>query len=196
MRCRSFSVATALLLLWVAAPGHARAQEGFRADLEVSGGELDSPVTGVMYNNGAKTRLELSLEGQSIVMLIDRADGSTTMLMVEDKMYMQMPAGMIPFQAPAATALNPSNPCSEPGVTECVSLGEQEINGYRAAGWEYLTEGERWTSWIATTLSYPVRSVGADGTTINFRNISLDPLAASLFEIPSDFQTMPGFPFG
>jgi hypothetical protein len=149
-----------------------------------------------MYTNGSKLRLELTVDGTPMIKLIDREAGTQTMLMVEDRMYMVMPAAMVPFRAPTIQALSAANPCSQSGLTGCVSLGEDQVNGYPDTGWRYTIDGEEQNSWIATSLGVPVRTVGADGSTFDYSNFSLDPLEASLFEIPANYQPMPSMPFG
>lgn len=178
----------------LAGPRHGLAQQNFSADIRASGGALDSPATGAMYFNGAKTRLEFAMDGQSVVMLFDHAQSSLTMLMVAEKMYMAMPIAMIPFQIPSVDSLDPTDPCSNPGITACVSLGQEEVNGYTSAGWQYVQSGASFTSWISTELGLPVRIISEDGTTADFSNLSQDPIDASLFEIPSDYQPMQGLP--
>jgi hypothetical protein len=194
---RSVALAAALALAFLGfGPSPARAQQYFKADMVMAGGALEAPVSGVMYYNGSKLRMELTVEEMPMVILLEPAGGNLTMLMVEMKMYMQMPPGMIPVTPPSTQTLDADNPCATPGITGCVSLGEQEVNGYEAQGWQYVQDGAQWTSWIAESIDFPVRSIGADGTTTDFLNVSMDPLETSLFEIPSDFQPMQGVPFG
>jgi len=188
------ALAVIAALLFAIAPAPIRAQQNFRADMVMSGGDLDAPVPGVIYYNGTKVRLEITVDGMPIIMLIDPASGSQTMLMVEMRMYMQVPAGMVPVSPPSSQAMNADNPCATAGITGCVALGAEEVNGYATRGWQYTRDGEQWSSWISETMGFPVRSVSADGVTTDFSNISTDPIDPGLFEIPSDFRAMQGFP--
>jgi hypothetical protein len=112
------------------------------------------------------------------------------LLMPDDEAYMTMDLGAAPFSAPGATPMDPANPCTTGEVTDCRALGQENVNGRAARGWEYTRDGERETAWIATDLRFPVRMVEADGTTTDFTNIQVGAQPASLFEPPSGWTPM------
>ena len=176
-----------------AMPAQAEARQDLRADMQMSGGVLNSPTSGALYVSGSAARLELSMDGQSLIIVGDPASGSMNILMPEQGVYMPLSSGMSPVSVPPVTGYNPADPCSSGEVTNCVSLGTEQVNGYDAAGWQYDSNGETWTAWLATEFSFPVRLISEDGTTTDFTNISMGPQDPSLFEIPSNYQPMPGF---
>ena len=177
----------------LAAPLDARALQDLSADMQMSGGVLSAPATGALYVSGSAARIEISMDGQNVIIVGDPSTGSMNILMPEQGIYMPLSAGMSPVSVPPVSGYNPADPCSSGEVTNCVSLGSEQVNGYDAAGWQYDSNGETWTAWIATELSFPVRLIGSDGTTTDFTNVAMGPQDGSLFEIPSNLQPMPGF---
>ena len=173
-------------------PSAAEAQD-LRADMQMSGGALPSPAAGALYVSGSAARIEVSMDGQEIIILGDPIAGSMNILMPDQGVYMPLSAGMSPVSVPPVSGYNPADPCSSGQVTNCVSLGPEQVNGYDTAGWQYDSNGETWSAWISTELSFPVRLVGSDGTTTDFTNIAMGPQDPSLFEIPSNYQAMGGF---
>lgn len=184
-RARAF-----LLSLVIAAPASAQAPQQFKADIRMSGGSLSSPATGVMYFGGSKIRMELTAEGQDMVLIHDAANGSVLMLMPSEKVYMEMPPGMGPVSAPRVHSMDPADPCSGGQATGCTSLGEETVNGYPSRKWQYQIDGETQTAWIATQLRFPVRVVSRDGTTTDYTNVTPGPQPAALFSPPSDYTRM------
>jgi hypothetical protein len=133
------------------------------------------------------------MDGENVIILGDPAAGSMNILMPDQGIYLALPVGMSPVSVPPVSGYNPADPCSTGELTNCVSLGAGQVNGYDTAGWQLDLDGETWSAWISTELSIPVRQVRSDGTTIDFTNITMGPQDASLFEIPSNYQPMPGF---
>ncbi|MGE0161444.1 MAG: DUF4412 domain-containing protein [Gemmatimonadales bacterium] len=182
----------AVLLALFAAPLAAQQAPQFRADVTQTG---DTPFTGTMYFGGPRMRIEGTSDGEPMTMIIDRTAGRVLMLMPEDRMYMVMDLGSVPFTAPGTETLDPANPCSGGEVTECENLGTESVNGRTTRKWAYTRDGERETIWIATDLRFPVRIEDADGYTTDFTNVTMGTQPAALFEPPSDYtaMTMPGF---
>jgi hypothetical protein len=129
----------------------------------------------------------------SIAVLAETSSGGLTLLMPNERMYMPISAEMAPVAAPPVAGLDAENPCATDGITNCVSLGSDQVNGYDAAGWRYDANGASWTAWISTEHHFPVRIVATDGSTTDFTNIMEGPQDPALFEIPSDYQQMQGF---
>src|SRR5436309_6850859 len=74
----------------------------FKANVRLHNGADGTTATGVMYFGGAKVRTEVTMDGQTIVILADPAAGSQVVLMPSDKIYMQMPIGQGPISVPVA----------------------------------------------------------------------------------------------
>jgi hypothetical protein len=183
----------------VAVPASAQAPQ-FRADVQQTG---DEPFTGTMYVGASKMRIEGTSNGEPMTIIVDSSAGTVMMLMAEERSYITMDAGSMPFSTPGSQSMDPANPCSGGELTECRSLGTETVNGHSARGWEYTRDGERETAWIANDLRFPVRVIEADGTQSDFSNIQPGPQPASLFEPPAGYtaMAMPGFggrgsPFG
>jgi hypothetical protein len=135
-------------------------------------------------------RFEGVADGEYVAAIVDGPGNRMIVLMPADQAYMTMDLGSAPFSAPAATPMDPANPCGSGEVTECRSLGNETINGRSARGWEYTRDGERETAWIATDLRFPVRTIDADGTTTDFTNVEMGNQPAALFQPPTGWTEM------
>jgi hypothetical protein len=180
-----------VLALLLVAPASAQSPQ-FRADVRQAGA---SSFEGTIYFGSARMRIEGVSDGQQVTMIVDSGAGTMLMLMPDERMYVEMDVGSAPFSAPGAQSMDPANPCSSGEVTDCRSLGSETVNGYAARGWEYTRDGERETAWIANELRFPVRTIEADGSTIDLSDISVGPQPSSLFEPPPGYTAMnlPGF---
>src|SRR5439155_18123825 len=125
----------------------------FKANARLHDGADGTTATGVMYFGGGKVRTEVTMDGQSIVILADPGAGSQVVLMPSDRVYMQMPIGQGPISVPVAGPTDPTNPCSSAGVTDCVKGPIEKVNGYETVRWDYTTrDGTRTRSWVSTKL--------------------------------------------
>jgi len=175
-----------LLALSLAVPVAAQAPQ-FRANVTQTG---DEPFDGTMYFGTGRLRIEGISNGEQVTAIIDSQANRMIVLMPDDEAYMTMDLGAAPFAAPGAYSMDPANPCSTGEVTACRALGQENVNGRAARGWEYMRDGERETAWVATDLRFPVRIVEADGTTTNFTDVQPGPQPANLFEPPSGWTPM------
>ncbi len=180
-------VALTLLAAALASPAGGQAPPQFRADVSQTG---DTPFTGTISVGASKVRVEGTSNGEPMTMIIDSSTGTIMMLMADQRAYVTMDAGSMPFSAPGSTSMDPANPCSSGELTECESLGTENINGRSARGWEYTRDGERETAWIASDLRFPVRVIDADGGQSDFTNVTTGNQPASLFEPPADYTAM------
>jgi hypothetical protein len=111
-----------------AAPLAAQAPQ-FRADVRQTG---DTPFTGTIYVGASRVRIEGTSNGEQMTMIVDSDAATVTMLMPDQRAYMTMDAGSMPFSAPGSTSMDPADPCSSGEVTDCRSLGTQTVNGHSA----------------------------------------------------------------
>jgi hypothetical protein len=184
-------------LLAIGCPSPARAfQQQLRADMVASGGSVPAPMSGAIYVSGNNVRLEMAMGGTSIALLAETSSRAFTLLVPNELMYMPISVEMVPGAAPPVVGLDAANPCATDGVTNCVSLGPEQVNGYETAGWQYDANGVSMTAWISTEFQFPVRIISTDGMITDFTNIEEGPQDPSLFEIPPDYQPMPGFGAG
>jgi len=64
----------------LAAPLDARALQDLSADMQMSGGALASPATGALYVSGSAARIEISMDGQNVIIEYRYAEGQTDRL--------------------------------------------------------------------------------------------------------------------
>ena len=178
-----------VLLMGASVFWQAQAPPQFKADMQMSGG--GSNMQGKIYFSGGKMRMEMAMGGQNQVMIVDPTKKVTYMLMPADEMYMEMNANAPgPMKPPKVEAMDPANPCSSEGVTACKKLGTETVNGYASEKWEFIQEGKKSTAWIATKLRLPIKTVAADGTSVEFRNIVEGAQPANLFVVPPGYEKM------
>lgn len=185
---RAIFVATALSGSSVAAQ---RPLE-FKANVKMVDASDGSTSTGMMYFGGAKTRTELTKDGQAVVVIADPVAKSQMILMQEDKMYMQMPMGQGPVNVSIGGPSDPTNPCSGgSGATDCVKGETESINGHRAVRWDYTNqEGVRTRAWVSLTLRFPVKTEDDNGGKMELSNIAVGPQPANLFAAPAGYTKM------
>jgi hypothetical protein len=125
-RIAAVVVATSFALITTAA----QPPQQFKANMKVREASSGVTSTGMLYFGGAKMRVELTQDGEQMVVISDGAAGTQTILMPSDKIYMQMSIGQGPFNAPVRGSMDPTNPCSSGGVTDCVKGPNETISGY------------------------------------------------------------------
>lgn len=132
-----------------------------------------------------RQRMELKTDEGAMVMIMRPDQKKMHMLMVEQKMAMTMP--MNPKQAPAGTqAMN------DPNATWTKS-GSETVNGVACDRYEWSTKDGKGTTWIDAKLAVMVRTKDADGKgQADFTNYQIGAQKADLFEVPKDYQAMPG----
>jgi hypothetical protein len=164
----------------------------FKANVKMVDASDGSTSTGMMYFGGAKTRTELTKDGQAVVVIADPAAKSQMILMPDDKMYMQMPMGQGPVNVSVGGPSDPTNPCSGgSGATDCVKGETESVNGHRAVRWDYTNaEGVRTRAWVSLTLRFPVKTEDDDGGKMELSNIAVGPQPASLFAAPAGYTKM------
>jgi hypothetical protein len=186
---------TRLMLVVATLVGHsviAQRPTEFKANVKMVDASDGSTSTGMMYFGGAKTRTELTKDGQAVVVIADPAAKSQLILMPDDKMYMQMPMGQGPVNVPLTGPSDPTNPCSGgSGNTDCVKGAAESVNGHPTVKWEYTNqEGTRTRAWVSTKLRFPVKTEDDDGGKMEISNIAEGPQAASLFSVPAGYTKM------
>jgi Domain of unknown function (DUF4412) len=165
----------------------------FSADVTVTPvREKGHSMAGKVYFGGKKFRMDSSMEGHDSIIISDPANKVGYLLMPQQKMYMEMRQdGMMGRRGPDMRAYDASNPCAaEEGVT-CKKVGTETVNGRMCDKWEFTRGGANTrTVWIDKANYIPIKTVEANGTAVEFKNIKEDPQPASLFEIPAGYQKM------
>jgi hypothetical protein len=71
----------------------------------------------------------------------------------------------------------------------CERFGTEKIDGRDTVLYRAISpQNQSNESWIDSGLGFPIRLMMADGTRIDLANIQQGPQAASLFEVPADYQ--------
>lgn len=166
----------------------------FSADMSTTVAKGEK-ATGKFYFSPPKTRIDMNSRGRDVIMITDSKTQINHILMPQQHMYMEMRAGqnspMAPRLPKVDTAIDPSNPCSaRPDVT-CKKVGTETVNGRVCDKWE-MTEKKTGTAttWIDQKLHFPLKTVNADGATVEFSNIKEGAPDASLFLVPAGYQKL------
>ncbi len=198
IRTAAFATLCAVLLL-LGAIAVAQMPLQFSADMVMTpggkhGGE---PMTGKYYFGGNKIRMEMNAAGQQVISIIDVDRNVMDQLMPQQKMYMEMDMNKMPMgkqRMPDVKQYDASNPCAADKDVTCNKLGSEMVNGRMCDKWEFTpkagTQGVARTVWIDKSSHIPIKTLMADGTLIEFRNLKEGPQAASLFQIPAGYQKM------
>jgi len=128
--------------------------------------------------------------------IVDFATGTTTVLMAERKMYMQMPPnqgfqrGFTPFRVgdveDACTSWQKM--ATKPGGS-CRKIGHASVNGRDTIEYEGKSaDGEISHVWIDPKIAFPIKWDTSKGSSGELQNIQVGTQAASLFEVPAGYQ--------
>lgn len=129
-----------------------------------------------------KMRTETTMEGQTVINLID-LDAKT--------MYSYMPAQNVAMRRDFAMA--PKPPTENIEKYNPVVIGTETIDGKTTIVVEYTAEGVKTKSWIWKEKGFPIRTetTTAEGkVTIENRNIEFVDIPDSMFELPAGVQIM------
>jgi hypothetical protein len=183
VRQRSFpGVALAIILLLAA--GLAQAAE-FSATMVTKAGGVEIP--GKIYVKDNKVRNEVQVAGQAGIHILRPDKQVVWIILPQQKAYMEMP-----FTKEAQHNLLP---LTEEQKNSMKKMGTETINGYACdkymASITHKGKAMQVTSWVATDLGMPIKIVSADGSfSMEYKDIKPGEVAASLFEVPQDYQKM------
>lgn len=147
-------------------------------------------ATGKLFVGAAKQRMEFNAFGEVRPTIVDPANDIQHTISPRQRNFMEMPRGESggPVRIPRLGPVDPNNPCASGEMSECRPLGAEMVNGQATRKWEYTnTDGERVTSWVSTTLRFPVKTTADTGATVDIRNVVAGPQAANLFSVPNGF---------
>jgi hypothetical protein len=194
MKRFSLSV-VAIVVMVVAAWAQAPGAPQFSADMSASG-PRDRGMKGKMYMGGGKMRMDMSTGEGKMSMITDPAKKTSYMVMHDQQMYMEMstdaPMGGMMGRGPRMPDVKAAgdNPCAgSPGVT-CKMVGTETVNGRTCDKWEFVSsnKSEAGTMWIDQKTRWPIKSVKADGSIMEFTNFKEGAQDASLFAPPAGYQ--------
>lgn len=178
------------------------AQDEFSADMynTLNGKDKDMVQQAKIYMVKDKLRMEPQQRGEGMggVVIVNMATQTSTVLMPQQKMYMEMPYG----QGPQRQAFSffrtgdVSNACGDwqklpanHGAT-CRKVGNETVNGRNTVKYEGIkADGTTDYVWLDPNLRFPVKWQSKNGAG-ELRNISVGSQPASLFTVPAGYQKM------
>jgi hypothetical protein len=186
----AFRLTGVLLLVGGSVP--ALAQE-FNADLVRQ--KLTGAATTKVSVNGDKMRLEATGQTKQSYVILNLAKRTSLMALPDSKSYVVSPPGRIPASIPFFHIDDPDNACpaweksaDKPGT--CKKLGDDTINGRSTVKYAgTASDGNTVTAWIDRKLHFVIKWEGEKGAA-ELQNIQEGPQAASLFEIPNDYEKL------
>ncbi|MDH3228413.1 MAG: DUF4412 domain-containing protein [Alphaproteobacteria bacterium] len=154
-------------------------------------GAADQEI-GHMYVDRAGFRMETRQDDQHMAVLAYWDQETAYTLMLDQKMYMEVPAE----QTGSTAADFDGKPCD--GYENAKMVGPATVNGRATEKWRCTGEldpvpGEQpadSTSWFDPELGFPVREVKDNGDAFEVRNIKVARQDASLFEVPAGYQKL------
>jgi len=154
---------------------------------------------GKIYMAKDKLRMEVHRAGPGGVLIVNMATQTSTVLIPQQKMYMEMPYGQSPQQRQAFTFFRTgdvSNACGDwqklaaNRGTTCRKVGNDTVNGRNTVKYEGTrADGTTSYMWLDPSLRFPVKWQGKNDAG-ELRNINVASQPASLFEIPAGYQKM------
>ena len=190
---RRFAVCffTLSLILLAAVPLLAQVVTPFSADMKFASAK-GMAGTGKLYFSGNKVRMEMSARGQETIIISDQTRKIAYMLMPQQRMYMEMPTNAqgAGRRGPDWQTYDPTNPCQGLADTTCQKIGTEVVNGSVCTKWQFTgksTSSNR-TVWIDHKTGIPIKSLSADGTTMELSNIQQGPQSPGLFEVPAGYK--------
>jgi hypothetical protein len=188
-----------LLLVLFSFTAAAFAQDEFSADLYNAQNGKDLVSQGKIYMAKDKLRMETQQRGSpGGVLIVNLATQTSSLLMPQQKMYMEMPYGQGPQRQAFSffRTSDVSNACGDwqklatnRGAT-CRKVGSETVNGRSTVKYEGIqADGTTSYVWLDPGLRFPVKWQTKSGGG-ELRNINVSSPPASLFEIPAGYQKM------
>jgi outer membrane lipoprotein-sorting protein len=155
-------------------------------------------VEAKIYKLGGKQRTDFTnmpgaagtaLSGQMYA-ITDIESGETITVMPAQKMYMSMNLNEMGLADQSLEKM-----MERTGKMRFEKLAEEEVNGVRTVKYKATDpeNAQELMMWVDPKTEFPVKvHVPNQETTVNYRDFSTDQPDASLFEIPQDYQKLPG----
>ena len=188
---RAFCAVTLLMIASLAL-----AQTEFSADI-VNTEKSEGPQAKVYFGKD-KIRFEPMKKDPrgGGALIVDLSSQTSTVLMEEQHMYMQLPQQMANQRNMYHffRAGDVENACTDWLAQSwnkggsCHKVGNETVNGRSTVKYEGTnSKGESGTMWLDPTLRFPVKWQGRNGSAGELQNIKEGSQPASLFEIPSGY---------
>jgi outer membrane lipoprotein-sorting protein len=190
---KSFTMLAAAALA-LAVPAHADPKQNPTADysadaLSKTAGQPDS--TSKIWYTTEKIRVDVTHQGQSMSVIMDRPAKKMTVLIQKSKLY----------QTEALPEGEANNPIAG-GEWQVAKAGDEKVAGFDTTKWSVSgkgSDGRAFKGFIWTTKeNIQVRMDGEaeeEGKTVKvsseLRNLKIGPVDAKVFEIPKDYKPVP-----
>ena len=190
---------SAAAVVWFSFCSSLMAQQDFSAEIVDHQHGADSTPAKV-YVTKDRMRIEgMGQSGHNGTVILNFSTRTTTVLIPERQMYMEMQSG----QGPTAQrswayfrALDVEDACPEwrkmsakPNA-ECHKVGSETVNGRSTVKYEgKSSSGEVNDVWLDSKIAIPIKWQGKEGGG-ELQNIKEGPQSAGLFEIPAGYQKM------
>ena len=148
-----------------------------------------------IYVGKSKIRLEAEGQARANYVILNLAQRQSSMVLPDNKTYIISPPGQIPSSIPFFMIDDPENACAawEKSVQKpktCNRVGDDTVNGRTTVKYTGTSNtGDIGTAWVDRKLRFVIKWEGEKGAA-ELQNIQEGPQAASLFEIPSDYEKM------
>jgi hypothetical protein len=153
----------------------------FSADtLESMAGQ--TPRKGRIYVGKEQVRTEFTMNGETVIQIIDLARQEATVINPGQKSYMRRRAPGDAAQA--APAGGDANPCAGMQNLVCRETGAEQINGRKAVKYEISGTGQQGMMqvWVDAERKIPVRQIMPDGSSMETRLLGSEKLAGRSVE--------------
>ena len=176
-----FQIISSLMILLItsatamAGPG----QVEFSADVVQSMPQQESRQ-GRIYVGNDLVRTDITVNGKTMVQIIDMKQQTAYMIDPGQKSYMERKAGPGEMMPGESVAAKDANPCAGMQNLTCRKLGVESVNGRPAEHWELenTAQGQagKMEIWLDQARHIPIRQVMLDGTTMEMRLLGSEAL--------------------
>ena len=178
-----FSIVFLLFCLGFSVPSHGQFSAEF---IQKSGPE---EVVTKFYVQNPFYRMEFEEAGRKGIVLVDTKEGTSKVLMPEQKMYMEMKS-----EDPRQLMNNPFQALDYfKSMGAVKKIGKETINGYVCDKYLIQYEGkDLMTQWFSEKLQFAIKIINHsdEDMVLELRNIKEGPQDPSLFKVPEDYQQM------
>jgi outer membrane lipoprotein-sorting protein len=173
----------------------AQTPQPFSADMTMTTAKNGEPVSGKVFYSLPKMRWDMSTHGQNVSMIVNSGTQTMYMVMHQNHMYMEMNTNqtnpMARNMPKPDASFDPKNPCGKMADVTCKNSGTETVNGRLCDKWVTTDKnGKTTTAWIDKKLFFPIKTVTADGATMELTNIKEGAPPASTFDVPAGYQKM------
>ncbi len=155
------------------------------------------PQQGRIFVGNEQVRTEMTVDGRTMVQIIDMRRQTAYMLDPAQKTYMERKAGPgEPMPGGGGAGAKDANPCAGMQNLACTKVGVESVNGRPAEKWELENTAQaqsgKMTVWIDQVRHIPIRQILPDGSGMEMRltgNETLNGRATEKWEMKA---TRPG----